>query len=69
MAGSPARTSSPDTLLPGAPARKNGGMDIAAWLLDSDPSLRWQVMRDVPEGKPSPWNTLSVLRWAGFAGA
>jgi len=45
------------------------------WLLDSDPSVRWQVMRDLTdapaeevegEGRPSRWNTLRalrVLRW------
>ena len=22
-------------------------MDLIAWLLDSDPSIRWQVMRDI----------------------
>lgn len=27
-------------------------MDVVAWLLDSDPALRWQVLRD-----------LRVLRW------
>lgn len=26
-----------------------GAMDITAWLLDSDPSIRWQVMRDLLE--------------------
>lgn len=28
-------------------------MDIATWLLDSDPSLRWQVMRDLLD-RPEP---------------
>ena len=26
--------------------------DVVAWLLDSDPSIRWQVMRDVTHGPP-----------------
>jgi hypothetical protein len=35
------------TLEPCSAEGNNGGMDIVAWLLDSDPSLRWQVMRDL----------------------
>src|SRR5262245_51921131 len=27
-------------------------MDITAWLLDADPSIRWQVMRDVTHAPP-----------------
>jgi hypothetical protein len=31
-------------------APQNGRMnDVAAWLLDSDPSIRWQVMRDLTD--------------------
>ena len=26
-----------------------GGMDVIAWLLDSDPSIRWQVLRDLAD--------------------
>jgi hypothetical protein len=42
-------------------------MSVIEWLLDSDPSIRWQVMRDLT-AEPSRWNTLRalrVLRWAG----
>ena len=46
-------------------------MTLQDWLLDSDPSIRWQVRRDLPPiedgpGNPSRWNTLRalrVLRW------
>jgi hypothetical protein len=24
-------------------------MDVACWLLDSDPAIRWQVMRDLTD--------------------
>ncbi|WP_348789340.1 hypothetical protein [Leifsonia sp. NPDC080035] len=27
-------------------------MDVAAWLLDSDPAIRWQVLRDLLEAPP-----------------
>ncbi|MSR82585.1 MAG: hypothetical protein EXS58_06620 [Candidatus Latescibacteria bacterium] len=51
---------------------------VIRWLLDSDPSIRWQVMRDLigapadevaaerarvaTEGRPNWWNTLRALR-------
>jgi hypothetical protein len=51
---------------------------VVDWLLDSDPSVRWQVMRDLTgapaeevaaeraqvaaECRPSRWNTLRALR-------
>ena len=43
--------------------RNHGRMDVTEWLLDSDPSIRWQVMRDLldepaersrPSGPASP---------------
>lgn len=49
-------------------------MTVDHWLLDSDPSISWQFMRDLLD-QPSDavaaertWNTLRalrVLRWAG----
>src|SRR4029077_18330633 len=27
--------------------RRRGPMDVVGWLLESDPSIRWQVMRDL----------------------
>lgn len=30
-------------------------MDLIAWLLDSDPAIRWQVMRDLLDAAPSEW--------------
>jgi hypothetical protein len=43
---------------------------VIDWLLEGDPAIRWQVLRDLdgPEGAPSRWVTLRalrVLRWAG----
>jgi hypothetical protein len=46
---------------------------VIDWLLEGDPSIRWQAMRDLTEakettfelerpGKPSRWNTLRALR-------
>jgi hypothetical protein len=42
---------------------------VIKWLLDSDPSIRWQVMRELSgapadegERRPSRWNTLRALR-------
>src|SRR5262249_9811366 len=29
------------------------GMDVIDWLLDSDPALRWQVMRDLADADPA----------------
>ena len=57
-------------------------MSVVDWLLDSDPAIRWQVMRDLSDAseeevaaeradEPSRWNTLRalrVLRWAGHGG-
>ena len=51
-------------------------MNVMKWLLDSDPAIRWQVMRDLTDqdervvtaersrvaGKRSHWNTLHALR-------
>lgn len=31
------------------------GMDVTAWLLDSDPTLRWQVERDLVDAPPDVW--------------
>ena len=28
------------------------GMDVTEWLLDSDPSIRWQVLRDLTDASP-----------------
>ncbi len=28
------------------------GMEIIDWLLDSDPAIRWQVMRDLTDASP-----------------
>ncbi len=28
-------------------------MDVIAWLLDSDPAIRWQVLRDLTEASPA----------------
>jgi hypothetical protein len=37
-------------------------MTVEEWLLDSDPAIRWQVMRDLTE---EPANAVAgVLRWA-----
>jgi hypothetical protein len=33
-------------------ADQNGGMDAIEWLLDSDPAIRWQVMRDIAHEPP-----------------
>jgi hypothetical protein len=27
-------------------------MDVTEWLLDSDPSIRWQVLRDLTDASP-----------------
>ena len=37
------------------------------WLLEGDPSIRWQTLRDMAgarerSGAPSHWNTLRALR-------
>lgn len=37
-----------------APATHGQG-DVVAWLLDSDPSIRWQVMRDLLDLPKSEW--------------
>lgn len=39
-------------------------MNALDWLLESDPAIRWQVMRDLGEreGEPSRWNTLRAMR-------
>jgi hypothetical protein len=29
-------------------------MDVVDWLLDSDPSIRWQVMRDLTDASADP---------------
>jgi hypothetical protein len=31
------------------------GMPVLAWLLESDPSIRWQVMRDLMEAPEDVW--------------
>ena len=28
-------------------------MDTVAWLLDSDPAIRWQAMRDLTDASPA----------------
>ena len=33
------------------------GMPVLAWLLESDPSIRWQVMRDLMEALEDVWTT------------
>ncbi|QWP78715.1 hypothetical protein J5226_10100 [Lysobacter sp. K5869] len=33
----------------------NANADVIAWLLDSDPALRWQVMRDLLEAPDTEW--------------
>jgi hypothetical protein len=35
--------------LPSTPVTENAQMNVIDWLLDSDPSIRWQVMRDVTD--------------------
>ena len=58
-------------------------MDVIGWLLEGDPAIRWQVLRDLVSapagdvaaeegvGTPSRWNTLRALRvlewWDGIA--
>jgi len=52
---------------------------VIAWLLDSDPSICWQVMRDLTDASAeevaaerSRWNTLRALRvlnWYNANGA
>ncbi len=39
-------------------------MDVIDWLLDSDPAMRWQVMRDLTEA-PEDLVGLDYLRAAG----
>jgi hypothetical protein len=29
--------------------RRHGRVDVIDWLMDSDPAIRWQVMRDLTE--------------------
>src|SRR4029077_14487920 len=29
--------------------RRRGHMDVVAWLLESDPAIRWQVLRDLSD--------------------
>jgi hypothetical protein len=36
------------------PARMDPG-SVIGWLLDSDPAIRWQVMRDVLDAPESEW--------------
>ena len=37
---------------------------VVEWLLEGDPAIRWQVMRDLLDapGGESRWNTLRALR-------
>jgi hypothetical protein len=43
------------------------GADLAAWLLDSDPALRWQVERDVLGRPPDVWQaTRARVATEGF---
>jgi hypothetical protein len=37
-----------------------GPMNAVEWLLDADPAIRWQALRD--RGQPSLWNTLRGMR-------
>ncbi|NLF05655.1 MAG: squalene cyclase, partial [Actinomycetales bacterium] len=40
---------------------------LAAWLLDSDPALRWQVERDVVGAPPEVWQaTRARVAHEGF---
>jgi hypothetical protein len=42
-------------------------MDLTAWLLDSDPALRWQVERDIVDEPPEVWEaTRSRIATEGF---
>ncbi|HUG74618.1 MAG TPA: squalene cyclase [Acidimicrobiia bacterium] len=42
-------------------------MDLTAWLLDSDPALRWQVERDIVGEAPEVWEaTRSRIATEGF---
>ena len=41
--------------------------DVTAWLLDSDPALRWQVERDVVGAPPEVWQaTRARVAHEGF---
>jgi hypothetical protein len=35
----------------GESSRWRSSVTVLDWLLDSDPSVRWQVMRDLTEGR------------------
>jgi hypothetical protein len=35
-------------------------MNAVEWLLDADPAIRWQALRE--RGQPSLWNTLRGMR-------
>src|ERR1044072_1253709 len=42
-------------------------MDLMAWLLDSDPALRWQVERDLAGAPPEVWQaTRARVTTEGF---
>ncbi len=36
-----------------AAAGYHSGVDVVAWLLDSDPAIRWQAMRDLTDASPT----------------
>ena len=38
-------------------------MDVVEWLMDSDPAIRWQVMRDLTDASA---DALNRLRQAGL---
>jgi hypothetical protein len=41
--------------------------DVASWLLDSDPALRWQVQRDILRDPPAVWeSTRAKIATEGF---
>jgi len=61
----------------------SGSVSVTEWLLDSDPAIRWQVLRDLTDercaeaiehfdmapgaGQPSRWITLRALRLLRWA--
>ncbi len=36
-------------------------MSVIDWLLDSDPSIRWQVMRDLQDRPESQWRPAPLV--------
>ncbi len=53
LASSPVRVRSAEPQLAPPLPRYRPGMDVIGWLLESDPAVRWQVLRDLTDAPPA----------------